>query len=805
MNPLIRKETRLLLPAWIAALVVVTMPVWPGLDWGDAKPVLLIIFGAAILGLALSPFGQEMSLGTFGLLLVQPEDRRRFWRVKTGLLAVALGSVWALFALCLWMRVWVNGDDLDMLKGSLLITLLAFSGGLWSTLLLRDIVTSLSFACVVPMAICAATLLTVGHWIDPESSRFSNILSCVLAVYLAAGFLWARRLFLGAQEVAWSGGQIPLAGVRVAPLRWLAFEIKGRQNRWTALVRKELQLQEVTMFLIPIMALLHLAALAICHFSPQWIGKEQMKEMLLGAIPCVWLGVVPLLIGCVVVAEERRLNTLDNLLCLPISKRASFAVKLAVALALGIVVGGIIPWFLLGMGGVRPGGFGLQIAVEVAAAITVVAFYASTMSRGVLQAIPTAFCVPVLIWIVIDLFSNFIFAHGYYLTIATLAWPAMILTLVWLAFKNYQQLQIGWRVWLGNLTRAGAVFGCVTLAALAIFDRPWELFQSLEPRHGPTRISGAGRASIAVSESGPCILLPDGTLWVGERGPSAKSISGRFAPGSNWVEIAAGSGGAVAIQSDGSLWRIRNTSDIGQIGSDSDWKKIAGDIYFFHALKQDGTLWIATYVTNHIATPVRVGDDSDWVDVRGRSFVKRDGSHWGWKTTPIGAHGQRFLSAGLEPDRWSMEETNWSSWAGCNPILRIRTDGSLWASGEYIPSNIFGEKVRPGKHREAVRVGTKSDWVALGGGGSPCVALEADGTLWTIKFSQSKHPSHYADWLAATEGYGGYGGTWALARDGTLCCWNEFDWHDYSTFMGKIILGPIRRPIFSCNILDEKQ
>lgn len=409
MNPLIRKETRLLLPAWMAALAVVTMPLWPGLDWGNAKPVLLIIFGAAILGLALSPFGQEMSLGTFGLLLVQPEERRRFWRVKTGLLAVALGSVWALFALCLWMRVWVNGDDLDMLKGSLLITLLAFSGGLWSTLLLRDIVTSLSFACVVPIAICAATLLTVGHWIDPESSRFSNILSCVLAVYLAAGFWWARRLFLGAQEVAWSGGQIPLAGVRLAPLRWLAFEIKGRQNRWTALVRKELQLQEVTMFLIPIMALLHLAALAICHFAPKWIDQE----FILGAIPCVWLGVVPLLIGCVVVAEERRLNTLDNLLCLPISKRASFAVKLAVALALGIVVGGIIPWFLLGMGGVRPRDFGLQIAVEVAAAITGIAFYASTMSRGVLQAIPTAFCVPVLIWIVIDLFSNLIFAYGY--------------------------------------------------------------------------------------------------------------------------------------------------------------------------------------------------------------------------------------------------------------------------------------------------------------------------------------------------------------------------------------------------------
>jgi hypothetical protein len=557
------------------------------------------------------------------------------------------------------------------------------------------------------------------------------------------------------------------------------------------------------------MALMHLAALATCHFFPQWIGKGQTKEMMLGAIPCVWLGVVPFLIGCVVVAEERRLNTLEGLLCLPISKRASFAVKLAVALTLGIVLGGIIPWFLLGMGGVRPGGFGLQNAVYVAAIITGVAFYASTMSRGVLQAVPTAFCVPVLIWVVISLFSNLIFAHMYYLTMVTLAWPALTLTLIWLAFKNYQQLQIGWRVWLGNLTRAGAVSGCVTLAAVAIYDRPWELFQSLEPRHGPARISRAGRPSITVSESGPCVLLSDGTLWVGERGPLAKSISGRFAPGSNWMEMAAGSGGAVAIQSDGTLWRIRNPSDIRQIGSDSDWKQIAGSDNWFLALKQDGTIWIATYVTNYIATPVRVGDDSDWVDIGRRGFVKRDGSHWRWKINPIGAHGQRFLSAGLEQKRWNVDETNWSSVAGWGPTLRIRTDGSLWASGDYIPSKIFGEKVRLPLHREAVRVGTKSDWVALDGGW-PCVGLEADGTLWTIELSQSKRPSEYADWVAATVGNwrtatAGYGGTWTLARDGTLCCWDEFGTQDYSTFAGKIMLGPSRRPVLSGNIFGQQQ
>jgi hypothetical protein len=43
-----------------------------------------------------------------------------------------------------------------------------------------------------------------------------------------------------------------------------------------------------------------------------------------------------------------------------------------------------------------------------------------------------------------------------------------------------------------------------------------------------------------------------------------------------------------------------------------------------------------------------------------------------------------------------------------------------------------------------------------------------------------------------------------LARDGTLSCWNEFSWQEYSMGLVKIILGPTRGPVFSGNILDEQ-
>ena len=54
MSVLVRKELRLLLPAWIAALAAGTMPVWVG---RDALAVAVLCFGLTALFLGLTPFG----------------------------------------------------------------------------------------------------------------------------------------------------------------------------------------------------------------------------------------------------------------------------------------------------------------------------------------------------------------------------------------------------------------------------------------------------------------------------------------------------------------------------------------------------------------------------------------------------------------------------------------------------------------------------------------------------------------------------------------------------------------------------
>lgn len=450
MNPLLRKEIRMLMPAWFAALVTATMPLWV------RNYFLIMAFlmgGAAVLALALSPFGQEASYGTFGLLLVQPKDRRRFWRIKTSLLALAMLSWLAVFTFC----ARATSPAWKDMAGSLSITALAafvvFSGGLWSTILVRDMATAVFCTCLAPLVIYGTTTALVAHWISPDTEKFKNILYAVFTLYSVAGFWWARRLFLHAQDAPWTGGQISFKSGFSLSIRLTRSKNKRKQNRWITLIQKELQLQEVILIVIPLLIFLHLIDLAIYHFYPD----RSAKAMLLKFVPHLWSGVVPLLIGCVAVAEERRLNTLESALCLPVSKRASFALKLAVTLVLGILLGGIVPWGLVHFVSFAPDEVRVGIAdfedfLKTATLITALAFYASTMSKGMLQAIPTTVC------------AFGVIITGMALGDRILPYPnvlqavAITAIFIWQAFKNYKSPQVGWQMWIRNIVTVGVIY-----------------------------------------------------------------------------------------------------------------------------------------------------------------------------------------------------------------------------------------------------------------------------------------------------------------------------------------------------------
>src|ERR1700693_1045101 len=86
MNAFIRKELRLILPAWVIAMLAALSP-WlrPG-----APDMQMLIAGLGIVPLALASFGKEINLGTVVSLLAQPDRRQRIWRVKTTLTLLAM-------------------------------------------------------------------------------------------------------------------------------------------------------------------------------------------------------------------------------------------------------------------------------------------------------------------------------------------------------------------------------------------------------------------------------------------------------------------------------------------------------------------------------------------------------------------------------------------------------------------------------------------------------------------------------------------------------------------------------------------
>ncbi len=82
MNALIKKEIRLLRPAWLVVLASEIVLPWFGDEWNQAFTMAPIFFFFGIILLAVDSFGREFSLGTFSSLMVQPMERRHIWRIK---------------------------------------------------------------------------------------------------------------------------------------------------------------------------------------------------------------------------------------------------------------------------------------------------------------------------------------------------------------------------------------------------------------------------------------------------------------------------------------------------------------------------------------------------------------------------------------------------------------------------------------------------------------------------------------------------------------------------------------------------
>ena len=470
MTVLLRKEIRSLFPAWIMSIAAAALIAFVR---SNAAPALLFVVGMGCVLLGITSFGSEFSQGTFSLLLAQPIPRNQIWRLKTitlgaALLSVAIMVLFVFFCKILPIGVPIRAEDVEMLVIFIIFTVLligaAFAGGLLSALATRQMATAFWIALLFPFAVCGAVgILTIGR----SQTTIQISFAAALVAYDVFAFLVARRQFLLVQDLPGA------AGTTISVPTWLRFRTKARSVTMVpicrpvrAMIAKELQLHQVSLCVAAFLLVVNLIAVFIRRMIVHPGNSQAVLYEILAGWWLMWF-LLPVIIASSAVAEERCQGTLEGSLCLPARKRTQWFIKSAVCFFLSVLFAGVMPWLLesaaefIGC----PSIFGnsspfadhwrfLHWSVTLAAIMTQVAFYASSLARSLLQAVGIAVIVgSVFIWFAFQVAAadSYSGLEGWSLNdFLSYGLPAIGGLLLWMSYYNFKHLTVGWRLWLEN-------------------------------------------------------------------------------------------------------------------------------------------------------------------------------------------------------------------------------------------------------------------------------------------------------------------------------------------------------------------
>jgi hypothetical protein len=777
MNSLVEKEIRLLLPAYGMALLLAVAPVWvlPADGHNSSAAVALFPFSFGAVMLALSTFGREFGLKTFPLMLAQPLERTRIWRTKIAVLAAAMATIWGAWFLACTARVHEglgHQDGLEIAAIGGTVVLVTLAGGLWTTLLLRQVTAAFWFTILVP----AMTAMVIGTNGGSELVVFT-----ALGLYSVVGFLWARSEFLRVQEAAWTGGDISFPGWRAAET--VARSAARVRRPLAALFWKELQLHQI--------GLAGMACLFLLHLGVVLLRKQDLADSVrkgLEVFGGIWL-LVPLLVGAQSVAEERKLGTWADHLCLPVSSRVQFAVKLFFVLIIGGLLSPVLLRTVEAIGTAMGAGSGVGMFgstsghIVVFCSLSLIGFYASTLARSLVQALAIAVFTIIGLGVLGEIFANPVEILGVRVwrgrLINYVAWPTLVMTFLWLTQRNFRRASESWGMWRRNALALAAALAGIVAVTTTVYHRAWELVTSIERTHGPARLTREQppRLSANGGSSALAVVLPDGSLWVdhiaylpgriflsfGEesgihRGGKWIGLSGHpIIAGSNWVDAAAGLTETVGIRADGTLWvsekrrrswdgqsqpPIEEADRLVQVGTHTNWQRVLRQDYSMTSLvllKADGTLWhwgtnsFKQWTGLRAFEPYHLDEDSDWAEAASSVFNvyvwKRDRTAWVINPRVAGTSNHPVKEiTGIERVR-SLDHTKWRSLGGGWMWWQagVREDGTLW-----IWNSVFqaAPGIGQGLTTELVQIGKDNDWLSVASAYRFLAALRADGTLW---------------------------------------------------------------------------
>ncbi|HTV42688.1 MAG TPA: hypothetical protein VMF08_19145 [Candidatus Sulfotelmatobacter sp.] len=229
MKTLIKKEIRLLLPAWITAMLLVIIPgilniVWTRnfREFGVSDGIFFFIqlmFAAGVLFLGINSFGEELSCNTFSALLSQPIKRPRIWTIKVATLAAAFISVWLAGILFDSLQLFVLAPAIRYefsvaFEFLTLSALVAFSGGLWTTLLLRQVTGAFWFTLLTPLAIILVFTTVFPDFI----SRGESFNALIVAALIQRPSITGARFLSSPPRYSLSPSMLPrLAALHCKP------------------------------------------------------------------------------------------------------------------------------------------------------------------------------------------------------------------------------------------------------------------------------------------------------------------------------------------------------------------------------------------------------------------------------------------------------------------------------------------------------------------------------------------------------------------------------------------------------------
>ena len=786
MTMLAKKEVRLLAPGWLAVLLLEVAIPWlgNGEEWALFFGPLTLFFGMVIIGV--DSFGGEFTRNTFLSLMAQPVERRTIWRTKMTVLAAAAGIIFVAYVIsyALWLHRAVSTEHAVSwamargwsdwgiwVAGSLMAMLIALSGGLWVSLLLRQASAAFWITFLIPLAILMGLALLVpvvvpAKWADDERLGMASLYALAL-VYSFGGFWLAHRLFFRAQDVAWTGGVINLSHWRYFEGRAASGVSLRRRRPIRALLKKEFQLHSISLFCTGTLLVLHISVLLMRALHGRFESGsvlEPISEFFWG----FWL-VMPVVLGCMAIAEERKLGVIEGQFCLPVSRRRQFLVKFLPVLAFGILLGGVMPMFLEnvaaglgipsdflkaineGRGGTLDfrGAFWFWLLIDLLAfGLTLVSVFGSSLARNFLQALGITVVTAVLSLFLFPLVDNWETLGGIELS-PKLTYVLMVLAgawlLPWLALHNFKYFQERKRMWQRNVIgMAGTLVGCFVLS-MALYNRAWEVLEPAEPAHGPARLTLANPPVMSNFRDTLYVQLPDHRVWLDAVFDPLTALEYDGREDRRWATFK----GVIRLllsplpQSFGAETRLPGTNWVSTAARSLNLFSRDEAFYFnpahqgYHVMgvQGDGSLWVSQLSASGDWTGqrmTRVGTDNDWLRVTvsypGIFLLKTNGTLWNWM--PRGE---------VNPDRWDLSwpdeqhfkleqmdtNANWQELGGdLYMAMASRTDGTVWMVG------MRGKQGKRSSDHVAHFDGVDFRRCAIS---QRLGIIHRDGTLWTSK------------------------------------------------------------------------